>query len=729
MMKYIGLLFLLTTLCACGGSGGGSSNTSTPDDTAPVAAPDATIIFPPPDVLTDADTLQVTGTASGDAGVSSVTVSGIAANSSDGFASWRAQIPLSFGQNTITVATAGGNGNSDSTAAQIDISRQRLLNDVRAFDFDPATGAAYIIDDGNEIFQTDINDTDRSLLSSSERGSGPDFFNIVSLALDISGNQLLVLDSSLRAVFQVDLDTGDRGILSDDSDSTNGDIAVGSGPGFLGASHILLDAVNSRLLITDVSLDALFSVDLDNGNRSVISDDADSTNGGVAVGTGPAFNNPSGMAIDSAGSNAFVMDRSANAIYQVDLANGNRVIIASNSLGDGNSFTQPRDLVRDPVSGTLYVYSNGLLQVDPASGDRITISDNNSGGEPFQSPFNLFLDTAGDRLLILDIEIEGIISVDLDNGDRSIVIRDRHGSGTLLTDASDLILNRDNNRMLVPDGGVGKLVDIDLSTHDRGTNDGPGIVLDGPAAITLDNSTGQALIYDLNTADIVSLDPTDDTRTLVSSAFSPTLGAGPDLLFVRGLTLDAGGLIHAIDASLGAVLSVDPVSGDRVVISDDNDSTNGNIVVGSGPALANPGNIIFDVNNNQLLVADQTLSALIAVDPANGNRTVISDDNDSTNSNIMVGSGPGFSSPKGLWIDADEGDLIVGDIRTILNVDTSNGDRSVISSNSKGDGPPFKSSGGVFKDDQTGIIYFVDTGYGALFAIEPDSGDRVIVSR
>ena len=54
----------------------------------------ATVEFPPPVSYTDADTISVRGTAFAAVGVGGLTVDGVAATSTDGFATWSAEIPV-----------------------------------------------------------------------------------------------------------------------------------------------------------------------------------------------------------------------------------------------------------------------------------------------------------------------------------------------------------------------------------------------------------------------------------------------------------------------------------------------------------------------------------------------------------------------------------------------------------------------------------------------------------
>jgi len=87
----------------------------------------------------------------------------------------------------------------------------------------------------------------------------------------------------------------------------------------------------------------------------------------------------------------------------------------------------------------------------------------------------------------------------------------------------------------------------------------------------------------------------------------------------------------------------------------------------------------LDSANNRVLVADEILDALIAVDLSTGNRTVLSDDNDTNNSNIAVGRGPSFIAPSGLVLDSANNRVFVGDANSVIVVDMPTGDRAISS--------------------------------------------------
>jgi len=126
-------------------------------------APTATIHFPTPVSLTDASTLTVTGAASDEGSIMGVSVNGVQATSTDGFATWRTQVGIMTGETRLVVRTEDVVGNVDNMATEATI-----------------------------------------------RNSGPILLRPNDVSLDVTNNRALVIDSGLNALVAIDLATGNR---------------------------------------------------------------------------------------------------------------------------------------------------------------------------------------------------------------------------------------------------------------------------------------------------------------------------------------------------------------------------------------------------------------------------------------------------------------------------------------------------------------------------------------
>jgi sugar lactone lactonase YvrE len=116
-----------------------------------------------------------------------------------------------------------------------------------------------------------------------------------------------------------------------------------------------------------------------------------------------------------------------------------------------------------------------------------------------------------------------------------------------------------------------------------------------------------------------------DFDFLTASCTGPIIGTGPPLVFPSAIAVEPDGSLVVAEVDIGitagAVVRVNPVTGDRVLISGLDDETNMNI--GNGPLFVYPEDIAVEANGS-LIVVDSSLKAVVRVDPFTGNRTLIS---------------------------------------------------------------------------------------------------------
>jgi len=190
------------------------------------------------------------------------------------------------------------------------------------------------------VFDVELATGDRTVLG----GAGPPFTVPARLAIDAARSRAVVLDAGLLVA--VDLPGGDRTLLG------------GQGPLFQAPRAVAVDAVRDRLLVVDDGTDAVVSVDPATGDRAVLE------------GAGPALEEPTGIAVDRFGV-LFVTDTALDAVVRVDPATGDRTVLA----GSGPAMRAPEAVACS--DGGLFVVDSGLgavLQVDPATGERVIVS-------------------------------------------------------------------------------------------------------------------------------------------------------------------------------------------------------------------------------------------------------------------------------------------------------------------------------------------------------------------
>ena len=95
-----------------------------------------------------------------------------------------------------------------------------------------------------------------------------------------------------------------------------------------------------------------------------------------------------------------------------------------------------------------------------------------------------------------------------------------------------------------------------------------------------------------------------------------SIGSGTGFVTPIGIAVEADGSIVVIDQGLEAVVRVNPVDGNRTIVSD--------ALTGSGTGFVTPMGIAVEVDGS-IVVIDHCLEAVVRVNPADGNRTIVSD--------------------------------------------------------------------------------------------------------
>lgn len=700
------------------------SVTTRADNTAPQAA----VLFPTPSSFTTGDTILMRGTAADGQGseITSVSVNGVQASSDDGFATWRASVPLAFGENTLTVETQD-RLNTDSAAASVAVTSR----------------------------------------------TDPEFTLPAKAVLDSAGNRALVTDEESGSLFSVALDSGVRSILSGADPNHQGE-QIGDGPAFEAPYAVVLDIANNRALVTDVGSNTLFSVDLSTGNRVLLS--GTNSDSGELVGAGPALERPWGAALDAGNNRLLIVDGGYlggegdpdevpyAAIVAVDLLTGNREILVDENSDCGESgcgvdMVSVNSVTFDGANNRLLVvesYDAALIAVDLASGRREVLSGSDSvegdevgEGEFFSSPVGVALDLDNHRVFVADsggIGFGAIFSVDLDSGDRQVLSGgfrpdDMDGSGPLFLSPNDIELDSDNNRLLVSDREVGLLF-VDLIDGGRQLiNQRIGSGPDYEALAKLDfDATSNRILATEGRGEIFAVDTGTGERTVLSGV---EVGTGPEFSVITSSVLDGANDRLLIGVRLqdqsrqpsgrlaeGAIYTVDLATGNRVLLSGGS--------LGAGPAFSLPKAISPpDSASNRILVADAQAKAIFSVDPDTGDRTIISGGM-VEGDNVPIGSGPELNDFGSMAWDAKSDRILTLNkeymesgsfIYTLIAVDVETGDRTELSAS----WPELVGNFTAVEIDSVNNRMLVLNSHGqrnrgSVFAVDLETGGRSVIS-
>ncbi len=336
-----------------------------------------------------------------------------------------------------------------------------------------------------------------------------------------------------------------------------------------------------------------------------------------AQGSGPGFRGPGAVVIEPAGSLA-VVDRLGDAVFRVVPSTGDRTIVSNRDTGTGPNFAEPVDIAIEPL-GTFVVVDRNLdavVRVDSRTGNRTVISGCSQTPDPCPVPLigsgPAFLELAGvatesrGTLVVTDFEAQAVLRVDPRTGNRTVLSSADRGTGPLLDEPMGIVVQANGSLALV-DLALDAVVEVDAVTGDRSILSGCS-ELDDPCPV-------------------------------------PLVGSGPSFLRPTDLSVRPNRVLAVIDTDLGAVVDVNPNTGNRTIVSSADR--------GSGPVFLNPLSIAVD-RNRRLFVAEPARRAMIQVAPATGNREIISQAPALT-----------ISPPDGTYTDLQAFDLVLiveGDI-------------------------------------------------------------------
>ncbi len=358
--------------------------------------------------------------------------------------------------------------------------------------------------------------------------------------------------------------------------------------------------------------------------------------------------------------------------------------------------------IEDPTPGTWYA----LVNLAAGNGTRFQLDVTMLPESPGPPPLAL------GQMLISNFASYELTHVESASGDRAVASSPLRGSGPDLAGPEGLALDRDRTLLVanpfernllrvVPQSGNRILVSGCADAACSSTA-GAGPAFLAPRFVALEPDR-RILVADRSTPGsyaLIRVDPMSGDRSVVSGCADPAcaqvVGAGPPIGRLFGIALDAAGTIYAADGQ--ALYRIDPVSGDRVLVSGCTDAACSG-QVGSGPDFGQPADLVIAPSGAvyaSYQIEGVVFGALRQIDPSTGARTLVSGCEDIACSTVR-GTGPRFDNPFGLGLDLD-GTLLVADsqLDAVLRVDPVSGDRTLVSgcadascSSARGAGPGF----------------------------------------
>ena len=665
--------------------------------------PTAAIVFPPFDnTVAEQQQLVIRGTAADNDAVKSVSVNGVTASSTDNFATWQASVNLTSSEdNTITVSVTDAAGNTNATAATVNIFQKNGHRLCGNFVYDPSASMVY---PGTARLDLATNQQYTLIPSST--------LQFTATAFDTGGSRAFGLSSG--AVYEIDETDNTTSTIS--PQGTDG-VDIGY------AYNMVFDPTTDVLYAYDRTNSRIVAISTVNGSRQVISDN---TNAGPDYGAITMLSTSSGRLFASAED----LNLSDPAIVEINLSNGDKTIIANKTTGTGQNFRGIEGLQVDVSTGYAWVedLSGDLIQVVLASGNRTVASENDNwvnDGLTFEQNFSSNLDTATGKVMINDCNSEQLISIDLSNGARTLLTKPYRGAGPTLNAPFYLAYNPTDDLlvMLNRGGGVGPsdphqkirtVMDVSPSSGDRTilTNDltGGGDAIGDMANVDYDSANDRILVLDKDNKALLSINPLNGLRTTLSD--NTTKGTGSNFSGPTSVAVTSdGNTAYVTNGSGNSIIQVDLTTGNRTTLSKDGGP-------GAGPGFAGPTDIVLNADDTMAYVTNQGGASVYSVNLADGTRTVIASN--------TVGSGTALTEPNRLTFDKDNNQLFVIDetdsgIMTI-NLDTL--DRTLSNSS----GAYITSGSDLTYDHSRGLVFGTATYGTSLIVYDPETSSAVIVS-
>lgn len=676
------------------------------------SAPAVRIVFPTAVSYTDADQLNVRGTASDAQAISGVTINGVTATTSDGYAHWAALVPLAAGNNTLTVSATDSLGNSAAGATATVANRGPVQYAVYRLAWDGARNRALVSGSiAGTIFAARDPDGHMSVFSGPSRGTGPALASTWVLVMDAANNRVLSIGTA--EVIEVDLDSGNRTLIptaaptvdttpaggmvcnspctqlygytmyqpSGQSSVFSIDLATGArtvvsgpfggGPSITDAQGIVLDSSTGtpRLLISDTSHRAIIAVNLGNADRTYLSE--------AQVGSGPTLTRPGGMVLDAANNRLLVIDEATTLngrLFAIDLSTGNRTVLAGGNSSWGITFGQALDSANSRLLLAQYQPAR-ISQLDLGTGQVARFSDSNVGTGPVITGESVLLDGPSGNRSLLASGRGGVVRVNLATGVRTAAVSAIFPNSTVQFAPQNLAFD---TRPGVPAGRIffssaSSSAGTFLFSGDlaNGTSSlistGAQVPYGSQAEFPLDAANGRLLVnYPTGTGSsrIAPL-------VVATGALGPAITDAASVGALNAMALDPvpGGATRLLGANpSGEVFAYDLATGTRTDVS--------TAAVGSGPSAAFPTGLSVDPATRRAWAVGGADGSLHGIDLANGNRTLLSGRDFGTQA--RTGTGPRIEGYPRLVVDVGaEVAYVTSNADSLLAIDLVSGDRVI----------------------------------------------------
>jgi hypothetical protein len=475
---------------------------------------------------------------------------------------WSTSVALAPGKNTLKLELAVAN---QRVRAVRNIRSEPIVRVPAGIALDLANNRGYLVD-RDTLQSVDLDTGERRLISGAARGQGPALSGATSIAFD-AANKRVFIGAAGPVVFTVDVESGDRRVST--VSGTDASLGVLS----------LSVAQDGRVLVTT---DTIAWFDPARGTSTPLSPQPqvplpppDPTFPTTIRQVG-WISGPDQAYVVIAG-----MNGTKFGVFSTNLSTGASTLVSDASRGTGPELGLVTSMTFDPAANAAYIvnYNEAVVRVDLQTGDRTLLTGRERGNGPmWRNAGKVAFDAARHRMLAT-IE-DGLLDVSLDTGDRKLISSNQNGSEVSLPMARGLWITPAGNHVITSEtigGDESRLLAFDLRSGQRKI-----VVAKIPGAqLALDGSASplRALVVQRSGRSVSSVQLNDGTTTLISTkgrgfgqafldplyiAFDPTVDA-KNAYVVDGRTDSAPS--PPMPAPY-AIVRVDLANGERTIVSD-----------------------------------------------------------------------------------------------------------------------------------------------------------------
>ncbi len=286
------------------------------------------------------------------------------------------------------------------------------IQGTAAVALDPADQVLYITSEvADNVLRLELATLERQLVADNSTGAGPSIGLFADVVVDTANNRLLVVDSSSASLVAVDIATGNRSVISS--------AVIGSGPDLVSPTEIEPDFANGRVYVLDQPAETIYTIDLTSGERTVFIDDPMLMSlMGLAGMELDVANNRMLLAITGDGSSI------ATTVESIDLTTTDRTVISSFTTGSGPTFNGDLEDISLLDDGENIMIAAGRIvyRVELATGNRtIVAADCCGNGEAVQNIRNMSYDATRNVLYAVSPDYDAVFMFDVVTGDRVVV--------------------------------------------------------------------------------------------------------------------------------------------------------------------------------------------------------------------------------------------------------------------------------------------------------------------